>query len=342
MKISFVIPVYYVEQYLEQCIRSVLRAWKKDREVIFVLGDRSDPSIQICEFYQKRVSGIFIVFQNGKGLSNARNCGLKRATGDYILFIDSDDYICSKALEKRLYQLEKFQQKVDVFVSDYYSIYGVNKIVRKSQQIENTEEVWIERRGEWEKKVGSEAFFKASGSVWNVWRYIYRMDFLKSVSLTFLENTANEDVLFTTQVFLKAEWIAYFHLPYYCYRVRRDGALTTQIGEKQIYDFLSVIKKSMKMVMELKENQNANFLKEKLQREYLLNLPLIYEIEKAKRKQIGRAFWNSRWILRDGRRIYYRFLFGWIQVFGMNLLAWFFYRIREIRRKRSGIYKKFP
>lgn len=346
MKVSFIIPVYKVESYLEQCIDSVLEAWKKEREVIFILGDRTDSGFSICERYQKKEKGISLWVQDGRGLSNARNFGLKKATGDYVLFIDGDDYICSRALKKRLFLLERMEkqakQKIDVWVSDFYFIYGESGRIKRSEQIEKKAGIWIEKRGKEREEKRKDAFLKAPGSIWNVWRYIYRTDFLRSHSLTFLENTANEDVLFTTRVFLEAEEIAYLHLPYYCYRVRRDGALTTRIGKKEIEDFLNIIEESVRIVEKLENNRRAMLLKEKLQREYLLNLPLLYEVEKGDRKQTGYAVWESRWILKRAERFYGRFFYWWIQNFGVEGLAACFYRIREIRRKSSGIYKKFP
>ena len=91
-KISLVIPVYNTEKYLEQCLDSVLAQTFTDFEVICVDDGSTDKSIKILSEYQKKDSRIKVVFEAHKGVGNARNVGLKMATGDFIQFLDSDDF----------------------------------------------------------------------------------------------------------------------------------------------------------------------------------------------------------------------------------------------------------
>jgi len=335
MKMTFIIPVYNVEQYLEQCIQSILDAWKKEKEILLITGNSTDKSNSICEQYNQSFKEIVVSYQNGKGLSNARNCGLKKATGDYVMFIDSDDYVNSDALQKRLDMIEKSEKEIDVLVSDYFAIGAMERPLKKSQQIAETEK--IQNGREYTKK-----FFCASGSIWNVWRYIYRTEFLLNNHITFLENTKSEDVFFTIQVFLKANRIAYFHFPYYCYRVRREGALTTQINDSHVWDFLNILKNSMEEINNSTDKKMAGYLREKLQREYILNLPLAYEADIQKRKETIRYYQKYVWILKDSRKKRYQFFYWWIYFFGAYMPAFILYKIRKVWRRKSGIYKKFP
>lgn len=100
--VSVVIPVYNVEHYLPKCIESVIKQTYAQLEIILVDDGATDLSGKICEQYAKRDSRIQVIHKPNGGLSDARNCGLERATGKYITFIDSDDYV-SKYFVERLY-----------------------------------------------------------------------------------------------------------------------------------------------------------------------------------------------------------------------------------------------
>lgn len=92
MKISFVIPVYKVEAYLNQCVDSILNQSYRDIEVILVDDGSPDDCPQICDAYAERDSRVKVIHKQNGGLSDARNVGLKVAIGDYVLFVDSDDF----------------------------------------------------------------------------------------------------------------------------------------------------------------------------------------------------------------------------------------------------------
>lgn len=101
MKFSIIIPVYNVEQYLEKCLLSVVEQNYHDYEIIIVIDGATDGSQEIAENIKKRYpeKNIQIICQENKGLGGARNTGMQYASGDYWLFVDSDDYLDSHALE---------------------------------------------------------------------------------------------------------------------------------------------------------------------------------------------------------------------------------------------------
>lgn len=101
MKVSVVIPVYNVEHYLERCVQSVLRQTYKDLEIILVDDGSPDDCGEICDQLASQDSRILVVHQQNMGLSEARNTGIRRATGDYIIFFDSDDeWLLDDGVEK--------------------------------------------------------------------------------------------------------------------------------------------------------------------------------------------------------------------------------------------------
>ena len=94
-KFSIIIPVYNVENYLSECLDSVIKQTIMDLEIICVNDGTKDHSREILEEYQKQDARIQIIDKVNGGLSSARNAGLAAATGEYILFLDSDDYLNS-------------------------------------------------------------------------------------------------------------------------------------------------------------------------------------------------------------------------------------------------------
>lgn len=93
MKISIIVPIYNVEKYLERCILSIIKQTYQNIEIILVNDGSTDSSIEICKKYSKIDSRILLIDKENGGLSDARNVGLQVAKGDYVLFVDSDDYM---------------------------------------------------------------------------------------------------------------------------------------------------------------------------------------------------------------------------------------------------------
>ena len=98
--ISVIIPVYNVEKYLEECVNSVLNQTYKNIEIILVDDGSTDSSGKLCDKFKEQNSNVQVIHQKNAGLSDARTAGFKKATGKYVYFLDSDDYISADALEK--------------------------------------------------------------------------------------------------------------------------------------------------------------------------------------------------------------------------------------------------
>lgn len=107
-KISIIIPVYQVEAYLPKCLNSVIRQTYKNLEIILIDDGSKDRCGRICDEYAKRDSRIRVIHKENAGVANARNDGIKYATGDFISFIDSDDWIAGDAYEILYQGLKKY------------------------------------------------------------------------------------------------------------------------------------------------------------------------------------------------------------------------------------------
>ena len=113
-KISVVVPVFNVEDYLCACIESIINQSFRDLEIILVNDGSTDSSLDICNTFSARDQRITVINQKNTGLSGARNSGIKAARGEYILFVDSDDFI-----ENTLHEItEKLNQKDDTYYDE--------------------------------------------------------------------------------------------------------------------------------------------------------------------------------------------------------------------------------
>ena len=121
-KVSVIVPVYNVEKYIHKCVDSVLNQTLQDLEIILVDDGTKDNSGIICDEYAQKDARVQVIHKVNGGLSDARNTGMKVATSDYILFVDSDDYIKEDMVE-RLYDLA-VRYEVDMSCCGVYNVYS--------------------------------------------------------------------------------------------------------------------------------------------------------------------------------------------------------------------------
>lgn len=132
-QVSVIIPVYKAEKYLEKCVRSVLNQTFHDLEVILVDDGSPDSSGQICEEYAKKDSRIKVIHQKNAGVAVARNVGLDLAAGEYITFVDSDDYIRPQMYEEMLKCAQN--NHCDLVMCDCMKVYSDGRKVMYSHNI---------------------------------------------------------------------------------------------------------------------------------------------------------------------------------------------------------------
>lgn len=229
--ISVVVPIYNQEKYLGKCIRSVLNQSFLDFEVILVNDGSTDNSLEICQKHAKKDNRILVVDKPNGGSALARKDGMLQAKGQYISFIDSDDYLAPYALEK-LYTIAS-QSKVDVVVGNFDKVLDDWGLLRKKNDISPLADRKIEK----EELL---AFYIGSGTQFATlpWGRLYKLDCLKKAmeiyeDLLFPpENIPGEDRCMNLALapFLGSLWITNDILYHY-----RFGGMTNK--------YLSLIKK---------------------------------------------------------------------------------------------------
>ena len=129
--ISIIVPIYNVEKYLKKCIDSIINQTYKNLEIILVDDGSPDNCGKICDEYAKKDNRIKVIHKENGGVSSARNVGVENATGEYIGFVDSDDYIEKDMYEVLINNLKK--ENADISIISNYEVYK-NKIIENKKK----------------------------------------------------------------------------------------------------------------------------------------------------------------------------------------------------------------
>lgn len=247
VKISVIVPVFNVEDYLKECLDSIINQTLNDLEIICVNDGSTDNSLGILEDYAKMDTRIQIISQENKGQSAARNNGLQFATGDYIYFCDSDDYLDLNALDELysiaeeksadlvLFKLKNFDNKTKKkFTTDYFEMNHLNHLIGKVFSYNDLGDV-----------------FKFNVTVYSK---LFKRDLISNAK--FLEGVIFEDNLFAMEYLFKAKRI-YYHGNYLYYRRVRDNS-TISLNSKKHVDVIYVYDKIFEKLKELNLHEKYN------------------------------------------------------------------------------------
>jgi len=219
-KISIIVPVYNTEKYLSKCIESLIGQTYNNLEIIIINDGSTDNSENIVKNYLERDYRIKYFKKENGGLSDARNYGVLKATGDYICFVDSDDYIDRELFEKlskyfnQEYDLIKYKAiKVDEEGKEIEKINGpifTNKNGQEAFEILRLDDVYLEA----------------------AWLYLFKTQFYKDNKFEFLENTYHEDFGLIPLILLKANKVASTNI-YGYYYVQSEESITRNTPYEQ-------------------------------------------------------------------------------------------------------------
>lgn len=218
-KISIIVPVYKAERFLPRCIESVIHQTFQDWELILVDDGSPDRCGEICDAYAEKDQRIYVIHQKNSGVSAARNAGLDVAHGNYIYFIDSDDYIADHALEILYNKLE--QECADLVFS------GHNRVRRNGEICNDTKE-WEQGDDirEWQSAI-------IENQIPNfVWGKLYRRSLWENIR--FPAGVIMEDLFIMPHVFMAAKKIHFIREPLYFYSNENDVSIMSVSGDAYI------------------------------------------------------------------------------------------------------------
>ncbi len=230
-KISVIVPVYNIEAYITDCIESVLRQTEKDYELILVDDGSVDGSGGICDAYAEQHTQIKVIHKRNGGLADARNAGVRVSEGEYLLFLDGDDYLAGDTLE-RLGKITE-QAQYDVILSEgMYRVIGGKVHLEQRFHKADIQNV----TGEQALKVTIRA-----GANWSAWGKCFRREFWQGHQFEFdCHRLYGEDMQLIDHVVLKAERVAMISAFYY-YRYR-ENSLVNSVNARFLHDIVAILR----------------------------------------------------------------------------------------------------
>ena len=252
--ISVIVPVYKVEKYLNQCIDSILCQTYEHIEVILIDDGSPDNCGKICEEYATSDNRVKVIHQVNGGLSDARNAGILVCTGDYILFIDSDDYWGTNGFLMKIVELLKENDfTVDVITFNCTNYYEAENIFRvDNRQLDKT---LLHNKSNIEVL---EILIQHDIYIACAWNKCIRTDLIKNNSLFFKKGLLSEDIEWCGRLLKCINSIDILNEPAYVYRKGRKDSITSSVGTKNILDILNTINEALNNAQSIEEEKTRS------------------------------------------------------------------------------------
>ena len=208
-KVSIIVPVYGVEKYIEECILSLLAQTYENLEVLLVDDGGKDRSPEICDAYVTKDERVKVIHKPNGGAASARNAGIDAATGDYVCFVDGDDAVDPRYVERLLETVQKGDG--DIGVCGFYNWTKSGKAAVKPKNVGSysREEYLLQFLEDWSCSL--------------LWNKIFRRDTVGNLRMA--EGHKVDDEFFTYQVVMNCHNVAVTDLPLYGYRIRRSSVM---------------------------------------------------------------------------------------------------------------------
>lgn len=234
MKFSIVVPVYNTKKYLAKCIKSIIHQTFNDFELILIDDGSTDGSQEICDEYAVYDSRVKVIHTLNSGAAAARNRGIERAQGEYICFLDSDDY----------WDTNRALEKINAAVTENTDILQMSlKVLHKDGQVETRNCDYSSYRDlsneeKIVKLVDEERFMVSACGM------VIRRGFLKDNGYTFVEGIRAEDVEWAIRMFSSCPNVEFLEESIYVIRTGREGSVTSTVNYKHVCDYCEVIERS--------------------------------------------------------------------------------------------------
>ena len=269
IKFSIIVPVYNVEKYIKKCINSILNQTYKNYEIIIINDGSTDKSKKILESY-KNIDNIKIINQTNKGLSVARNIGIKNASGDYLLFVDSDDYIDNDLLEN----LNKNITDEEIIRFQTRTVDESYKVLKEYNEMP------------FDTMTGNEAlvYILKYHFIENTWLYCYNKIYIEKNNFKFDQGFIHEDFGLTPLLLANTKSIKSINYIGYNYLIRNNSLSNSKDinkVKKKCNDFIELGLRNINII------KNLNISNKELLLSYIASSILIKgkELDKLSRKE---------------------------------------------------------
>jgi glycosyltransferase involved in cell wall biosynthesis len=299
MKFSIIVPAYNVEKYIPECLQSVERQTFKDYELVLVNDGSTDATGRLCDAYRDGHPSTKVIHQENGWLSSARNAGLAVAEGDYILFLDADDFLEQDCLRLLSSKMDGFPDR-DIYINDYYDYYSKEQIVAVKAvldpEIMESGDAYVTLAG----------LFKGNGNyIVFSWRSVYKREVILESSLSFDEDIrACEDFDFFMNFILHANKVCFTGVFTHYYRRSREGSITASASPVVLINNLQVFSRWYDALAVHKNSSGADFLLHDIATKFLFFVILSASLPPDDRNVVVSFATEREDILFDGKGMY--------------------------------------
>ena len=325
---SIIVPVYNVENYLEECIKSILAQTIVDYEIILVDDGSTDNSCELCDLFQKNYKKIKTYHVPNGGLSSARNYGVEKSTGKYLVFIDSDDFIRSTALQDFKACIERYPN-IDIITSNGKYLVYKNKMYAAK---------YPDQFSTLDGKDGISwviSFLKSGIDNWNAPGQCFRKDFWCNNKFIFKKGRLSEDVELIYKVMLKARKMAIIDTFYY-YRQSRPDSIIGMGSSKLLKDTVLNLKEWDNFLQNNKvlTNEQKKLFYERFSRQYCTSvLSVFYSFPVSVREKLKSDVMMIKFFLNRGNGKVVKLCRILDAVIGFDGMCHFLYILRKLSKK---------
>lgn len=290
--ISIIVPIYNSENYIERCVNSLINQTYKNLEIILINDGSTDNSIKLCEAFAKKDKRVKIINKENEGVSIARNIGIENSHGDYIMFVDIDDWIDNDTIEQ-MYNVVK-KENVDIVKCN-----SVNEFLSKKTYNLIADEISNIRMVDNKYKIEILKILSTTSKLNVVWGQLVRKDIIENIR--FESNIGyGEDLLFNVQCLKKCTSMYFLNKSLYHYYINQDGICrdySKQVLDKKIQDVLYIYPQILDIVNswdnKFEKQISGKFIKELL--ENILRMIMVYEDEVLYKKIIADIINNKNY-----------------------------------------------
>lgn len=261
MKFSIIIPVFNLKDYICECIDSILKQTFSNYEIILVDDGSTDGTSAICDEYKSHHQDkIKVIHQENKGQSYARNVAINEAQGEYILFVDGDDFLFNDDVLQKINNEIDGADVISFNWTEFYDGHNLN-CKKKAVELNDIDTIYDSGKGYLTDAMKYNKLYE-----WYVWRFAIRKEYWDKQGFEFICGIKYEDVELAYQIVCNSNKIKVLNEIVYCYRLARPNSTCTEVNIKTYIDGLNVIERNIKCIeqndsidSQLKAYLNNNF-----------------------------------------------------------------------------------
>lgn len=321
--ISIIVPIYNVSKYLDKCITSIINQSYRNLQIILVDDGSTDKSLAICKSYQKRDDRINIIHQNNQGLVSARKAGIKVAVGEYVGYVDGDDWIEPQMYEHLMNWAVKYQ--VDMVLGGYMEDvdgHTVNKINQFRSGVYDKERLSEEI---YPYMLCGEKFF-SMGIQPFIWNKLLRREFAQEYVMIVDDRIrVGEDVAAVMPMLLNADKIVISDYCDYHYCIRRTSMMQQQENVEREWDKLCILHRFLRNAFSVYQNQYQ--IDNQLNHYTIMNM-LTRAYEKVAKREEEEVIWPFNYRLGTRKCVIYgagnfgRAVYGYLREHYQGMFSW--------------------